>query len=54
MALPIFATFLQKVYANPSLGVSPNDDWDKPILKQNVNLDCNKQFDNEINEIELY
>ena len=53
MALPIFATFLQKVYANPSLGISPNDDWDKPVLQQYINLNCDKKLDDEINEIEF-
>lgn len=54
MALPIFATFLQKVYADPSLGISPNDDWDRPVLQQFINLNCDKKFDDEINEIELF
>lgn len=54
MALPIFATFLQKVYANPSLGISPEDDWDRPVLQKYLNINCDKKFDDEINEIELY
>lgn len=54
MALPIFATFMQKVYADPSVGISPNDNWDKPVLQQYINLDCNKQYESEINEIEFY
>lgn len=54
MALPVFGTFLKKVYANPSLGVSPNDDWDRPVMQKYLNLNCDKQFDGEINEIEFF
>lgn len=54
MALPIFATFMQKIYADPSLGISPEDDWDRPVLQQYINLNCDKKFDDEINEIELF
>jgi penicillin-binding protein 1A len=32
MSLPIFGLFMQKVYADKSLGISPDDDWDKPVL----------------------
>lgn len=34
MALPVFANFLQKVYADPSLGITPEDDWDRPVLQE--------------------
>ena len=39
MALPIFATFLQKVYANGKLGVTRNDTFDRPA-NFNVDLNC--------------
>lgn len=55
MALPVFATFLEKVYADSTLGVSPLDDWDKPVLLKNFNLDCqDEEDDGEINEVELF
>ncbi|MGE0078494.1 MAG: penicillin-binding protein 1A [Bacteroidales bacterium] len=55
MALPIFATFLQKVYADPSLGITPEDNWDKPVMLKNLDLNCDNKMDNEeINEIELF
>jgi penicillin-binding protein 1A len=54
MALPVFANFLQKVYADPSLGITPEDDWDRPVLQKYIDLNCDKKFDDEINEIELY
>lgn len=40
MALPIFALFLQKVYSDPSLGISPTQVWEKPIRMSPMNLDC--------------
>lgn len=54
MALPIYATFLQKVYSDPSLGVSPNDDWQRPVIGGNINLNCENRQDFEINEIEFF
>jgi penicillin-binding protein 1A len=41
MALPIWAYYMKKVYANPSLGYSDKDVFDKPVnIKQD--MDCNK------------
>ncbi|MDI3525908.1 MAG: penicillin-binding protein [Tenuifilum sp.] len=55
MALPIFALFMKKVYADSTLNVSPDDDWQRPIIGGHINLDCEDQnTDYEINEIEIY
>ncbi len=54
MALPVFANFLQKVYADPSLGITPEDDWDRPVLQKYINLNCDSKMDDEINEIEFF
>ncbi|HOK85106.1 MAG TPA: transglycosylase domain-containing protein [Tenuifilum sp.] len=54
MALPIFGLFMQKVYADPSLGISPNDDWQRPILPGNISINCENETNYEINEIEIY
>ncbi|QKG81184.1 penicillin-binding protein [Tenuifilum thalassicum] len=55
MALPIFALFMKKVYADSTLNVSPDDDWQRPIIGGHINLDCEDQNTNyEINEIEIY
>ncbi len=47
MALPIFALFLEKVHANPSLNVSPTDQWDKPLRLGSVNLNCDEVLTRE-------
>lgn len=54
MALPIFGLFMQKVYADKSLGISPDNDWDKPVLQKYIDLNCDKKYDDEINEIEFF
>jgi len=54
MALPVFGLFMQKVYADPSLGISPNDDWQKPLLPGNISINCENDVSYEINEIEIY
>ena len=41
MALPIWAKFFQKVYADPSLKVSKNG-FEKPQNMSNIELDCSK------------
>jgi penicillin-binding protein 1A len=41
-ALPIFALFMQKVYANPSLGIKKNVDFAPPKNGLNITLDCNQ------------
>ncbi|HOP03123.1 MAG TPA: transglycosylase domain-containing protein [Tenuifilaceae bacterium] len=40
MALPIFALFLEKCYKDGSVGISPLDDWDKPLRVDHQSLDC--------------
>jgi len=40
-ALPVFALFMKKVYANESLGIKKNVDFDPPKNGVNVTLDCN-------------
>jgi penicillin-binding protein 1A len=40
MALPIYALFLEKVYKDAQLGISPNDQWEKPLVNKYFNTDC--------------
>jgi penicillin-binding protein 1A len=40
-ALPIFALFMKKVYANESLGIKKNVDFDAPKSGVSIQLDCN-------------
>ncbi|MGL4364549.1 MAG: penicillin-binding transpeptidase domain-containing protein, partial [Bacteroidales bacterium] len=40
-ALPIFGMFLQKVYADKSLGISENTNFEAPLNLRKVNLNCN-------------
>lgn len=54
MALPVFGLFMQKVYADTSLGISPTDEWQKPLLPGNVSISCEDETSYEINEIEIY
>jgi len=42
MALPIWALYMKKVYADPSLGISPSDDFAKPLKNIDVEFDCKK------------
>ncbi|MDD2195853.1 MAG: transglycosylase domain-containing protein [Bacteroidales bacterium] len=44
MALPIYALFLEKVFNDGHLGVSPTDEWDKPLGGLTVNIDCDEQI----------
>ncbi|MDB5142883.1 MAG: penicillin-binding protein [Mucilaginibacter sp.] len=39
-ALPIFALFMQKVYANPDLGIKKNVDFDPPKAPLTITIDC--------------
>lgn len=39
-ALPIFALFMKKVYANPELGIKKNVDFDPPKAPLTITLDC--------------
>lgn len=41
VALPIFARFLKKVYADPEFGIMETDEFEKPA-GFNIELDCNK------------
>jgi len=40
-ALPIFALFMKRVYANEALGIKKNVDFDPPKSGVNITLDCN-------------
>ncbi|HOG20669.1 MAG TPA: hypothetical protein PKW37_09550, partial [Salinivirgaceae bacterium] len=44
MALPVFALFIKKVYADPSLNIYPTDTFEKPETIT-YNLDCGTQDD---------
>jgi len=39
-ALPIFALYMQKVYANPALGIKKNVDFDPPKSGVGITIDC--------------
>jgi len=56
MALPVFANFILRVYADPSLGISPSDEWDRPLVYKELNLDCDKfiQSKDEIMEVDYF
>jgi len=41
-ALPIFALYMQKLYANPALGYKKNIDFDPPKGGVTITLDCNQ------------
>jgi len=45
MALPVFAKYMQKVYADKTIKISKGD-FDKPAKKIEVEMDCNK-YDKE-------
>ncbi len=47
MALPIWALYMQKVYTDPSLGVSQGD-FEKPLRDLSIEFDCEK-FDRQKN-----
>jgi penicillin-binding protein 1A len=40
-ALPIFAEYMKKVYANPALGFDKNLDFERPKTEMTIELDCN-------------
>ena len=57
MALPIWALYMQKVYADRSLNVNKGD-FEKPLQPLSVSLDCDKfesqpSDEDEIGEIEF-
>ena len=39
MALPTFAIYMQKVYADENTGITPEDAFDRPV-NFNINMDC--------------
>lgn len=39
-ALPIFALYMQKVYANPELGIKKDTDFDAPKTPLTITIDC--------------
>ncbi|MBO4574225.1 MAG: PBP1A family penicillin-binding protein [Bacteroidales bacterium] len=47
MALPIWALYMQKVYADPTLGISKGD-FTKPLSRVDLDFDCDK-YDEEQN-----
>jgi penicillin-binding protein 1A len=54
-ALPIWALYMQKVYADPTLHISRGD-FEKPIQPLSVNLDCDnaaKDQENQEEELEI-
>lgn len=54
MALPVFALFIQKVYADPSLNISPNDTFVRPAFL-NIDLNCDSDSETTIHdESELF
>lgn len=53
MALPIWALFMQKVYANPELGISTVDVFDKPLQDLSIEIDCDHDDVEEIKELQL-
>lgn len=46
MALPIWALYMNKVYANPSLGISKGD-FEKPLKDISIEFDC-EQYDRKL------
>ncbi|MBN2639243.1 MAG: transglycosylase domain-containing protein [Bacteroidales bacterium] len=42
MALPIWALYMEKIYSDPSLGISKSDDFPKPLKNIDIQFDCNK------------
>ncbi len=40
-ALPIFALYMKRVYANPDLGIKKNVDFEPPKTPLNIVIDCN-------------
>ena len=41
MALPVWALYMKKVYADPSLGISQGD-FEKPLKDVSIEFDCEK------------
>lgn len=56
MALPVWAYYMQKVYADSSLNYSPKDAFEKPSKKIEVETDCekyDKEHQDEFEEFDL-
>lgn len=53
MALPIFALFLEKLYRDPNLGVTPTDDWAKPLRLHHQSLDCPEMLQTNPNQQDI-
>ena len=53
MALPIWGLFMQKVYADESLGVSPEDEFEAPS-DFSINLDCDRTFGSSPRRYDVY
>ena len=47
MALPIYGLFMQKIYADPTIGIGPNDVFVAP-LGWNMNLACTGSSDDDL------
>jgi len=47
LAMPIWGYFLQKVYADKSLGITDDKDWEKPAGDIGVEMDCAKYETNK-------
>lgn len=53
MALPIWAIFMQKVYDDPQTGISTNDTFDKPIQDLSIEIDCDHDDVEDIEEFDI-
>ncbi len=51
MSLPIWALYMEKVYADPSLNYSKGD-FERPLKELSVELDCNKYGEESEEEVE--
>jgi penicillin-binding protein 1A len=53
-ALPVFALFMKKVYANPALGIKKNIDFDPPKNGLTITIDCDayKQQQQGTNDVD--
>ena len=52
MALPIWAIYMKKVYADSTLWIKQWKDFDKPFNAASINFDCDKQDGNNSNSPE--
>ncbi len=55
MALPIWAYYMKKVYADPSLPYKPTDKFEKPTVDDGIPVDCDKENENNTyNQNEIF